>query len=243
MSGIPVPKRAMVLAAGFGTRLRPITETLPKPLVCVAGRPLIDWVLDRLVAAGVERAVVNTHHLAERIREHLKDRRDIEIVYSHEPEILETGGGIKQALPLLGEGPFVSVNAKILWINGREDAIERLAAAWDDARMDALLLLQPTVTAVGYDGAGDFLMETDGRIRRRDEHEVAPFLFSGVQIIHPRLFLDAPNGHFSLNLLYDRAIEAGRLYAIRHDGAWFHVSTPRHLVEVEARLAESGFGR
>jgi MurNAc alpha-1-phosphate uridylyltransferase len=238
-----VPKRAMVLAAGLGTRLRPITETLPKPLVRVAGRPLIDWVLDRLVAAGVERAVVNTHHLAEMIRDHLKNRHDIEILYSHEPEILETGGGIKQALPLLGPGPFLSVNAKILWLNGRKDALERLAEAWDDVRMDALLLLQPTVSAVGYDGSGDFVMAVDGRIRRRREHEVAPFLFSGVQILHPRLFRDAPDGFFSLNLLYDRAIEAGRLYAIRHDGAWFHVSTPRHLAEVEARLAETGFGR
>lgn len=243
MSGIRVPKTAMVLAAGFGTRLRPITETLPKPLVRVAGRALIDWVLDRLVAAGVERAVVNTHHLAEMIREHLKDRRDIEILFSHEPTILETGGGVKQALPLLGPEPFVSVNAKILWLNGRKDALERLAEAWDDAHMDALLLLQPTVDAVGYDGAGDFAMAVDGRIRRRREHEVTPFLFSGVQILHPRLFRDAPEGHFSLNLLYDRAIAAGRLYAIRHDGAWFHVSTPRHLAEVEARLAETGFSR
>lgn len=231
------------MAAGLGTRLRPITETLPKPLVRVAGRSLIDWVLDRLVAAGVERAVVNTHHLAELIQDHLKDRRDIEILFSHEPAILETGGGVKQALPLLGPEPFVSVNAKILWLNGRKDALERLAETWDDARMDALLLLQPTVDAIGYDGAGDFAMAVDGRIRRRREHEVTPFLFSGVQILHPRLFRDAPDGHFSLNLLYDRAIEAGRLYAIRHDGAWFHVSTPRHLAEVEARLAETGFSR
>lgn len=238
-----VPKCAMVLAAGLGTRLRPITDSLPKPLVRVAGRPLIDWVLDRLVAAGVERAVVNTHHFSELIVAHLEQRRDLDIRFSHEPEILETGGGIKRALPLLGPDPFLSVNAKILWLNGREDALRRLAAAWDDLRMDGLLLLQPTVTAVGYDGSGDFILAPDGRIRRRQEREVAPFLFSGVQILHPRLFRDAPDGFFSLNLLYDRAIEAGRLYGIRHDGAWFHVSTARHLAEVEARLAETGFAR
>lgn len=237
------PKTAMVLAAGLGTRLRPITDSLPKPLVRVAGRPLIDWVLDRLVAAGIERAVVNTHYLAELIVEHLRRRRDLEIHFSHEPEILETGGGIKQALPLLGPDPFLSVNAKILWLNGREDAIRRLAEAWVDARMDGVLLLQPTVTAVGYDGRGDFVLGPDGRIRRRRELEVAPFLFSGVQILHPRLFENSPDGFFSLNLLYDRAIEAGRLYGIRHDGAWYHVSTPRHLAEVEARLAETGFAR
>lgn len=237
------PKTAMVLAAGLGTRLRPITDSLPKPLVRVAGRPLIDWVLDRLVAAGIERAVVNTHYLAELIVEHLRRRRDLEIRFSHEPEILETGGGIKQALPLLGPDPFLSVNAKILWLNGREDAIRRLAEAWVDARMDGVLLLQPTVTAVGYDGRGDFVLGPDGRIRRRRELEVAPFLFSGVQILHPRLFENSPDGFFSLNLLYDRAIEAGRLYGIRHDGAWYHVGTPRHLAEVEARLAETGFAR
>jgi len=235
------PKTAMVLAAGLGTRLRPITDSLPKPLVRVAGRPLIDWVFDRLVAAGVERAVVNTHYFAEMIVGHLTRRRDIEILFSHEAEILETGGGIKKALPLLGPDPFLSVNAKILWLNGREDAIHRLADAWDDSAMDGVLLLQPTVTAVGYDGQGDFILGPDGRIRRRKELEVAPFLFSGLQILHPRLFTGAPDGFFSLNLLYDRAIEADRLHGIRHDGDWYHVSTPRHLAEVEARLAETGF--
>jgi MurNAc alpha-1-phosphate uridylyltransferase len=238
-----VPETAMVLAAGFGTRLRPLTEETPKPLVKVAGRPLLDWVLDRLAAAGVKRAVVNTHWLAERIVEHLSQRRTPEILYSHEPEILETGGGVKKALPLLGPGPFFAVNAKILWLNGKIDALHRLAAAWDDARMDALLLLQPTATAVGYDGVGDFVMDPLGSIRRRREREVAPFLFSGIQLLHPRLFEGAPDGFFSLNLLYDRAIEAGRLHGLRHDGEWYHVSTPRQLAEVEQRLAEVGFGR
>jgi N-acetyl-alpha-D-muramate 1-phosphate uridylyltransferase len=237
------PDTAMVLAAGFGKRLRPLTEETPKPLVKVAGRPLIDWVLDRLVEGGVKRAVVNTHWLGERIVEHLSHRSAPEIVYSHEEEILETGGGIKKALPLLGTGRFFAVNAKILWLNGKINALHRLAAAWDDARMDALLLLQPTATAVGYDGPGDFALDAQGVIRRRREWEVSPFLYSGIQLLHPRLFDNSPEGFFSLNLLYDRAIEAGRLYGLRHDGEWYHVSTPRQLTEVEERLAEVGFRR
>lgn len=230
----------MVLAAGFGKRLRPITETVPKPLVRVGGRPLIDYVLDRLAAAGVRHAVVNTHWLGELIEEHLKDRRQPKIEFSRETEILETGGGILKALPRLGDGPFYVANGKIIWLNGKVDALVRLAEAWDDESMDALLLLQPTVTAVGYDGPGDFFLDQTGRIRRRREWEVAPFLYSGVQILHPRLFADAPEGAFSLNLLYDRAIEAGRLYGLRHDGEWYHVSTPQHLAEVEARIAQGG---
>ena len=235
------PDTAMVLAAGFGKRLRPLTEETPKPLVKVAGRPLIDWVLDRLVEGGVKHAVVNTHWLGERIVEHLSHRTAPKIVYSHEAEILETGGGIKKALPLLGSGLFFAVNAKILWLNGKTNALHRLAAAWDDARMDALLLLQPTATAVGYDGPGDFALDPQGVIRRRREWEVVPFLYSGIQLLHPRLFDGSPDGFFSLNLLYDRAIEAGRLYGLRHDGEWYHVSTPRQLTEVEERLAEVGF--
>ncbi len=227
----------MVLAAGLGTRLRPITETVPKPLVKVAGRALIDVVLDRLAAAGVEMAVVNTHHLGPAIADHLKERRHPCIRLSHEPRLLETGGGIKQALPLLGPDPFFAVNAKILWLNGKADALLRLAEAWQDAAMDALLLLQPTVGAVGYDGPGDFWLDPLGRVARRREWEVTPFVFSGVQMLHPRLFAGSPAGPFSLNLLYDRAIEAGRLYGLRHDGEWYHVSTPGQLAEVEARLA------
>lgn len=240
MIAIQAPTRAMVLAAGFGTRLRPLTEETPKPLVKVRGQALIDVALDRLAAAGVTLAVVNTHHLAEKIRSHLAGRSKPRIVFSHEPEILETGGGIDKALPLLGEDPFYAVNAKIVWFNGVEDALARLAAAWDDSRMDALLLLQPTVTAVGYEGQGDFRMDEMGRLYRRQEWEVAPFVFSGIQILHPRLFAGAPDGAFSMNLLYDRAVGAGRLHGIRHDGEWYHVSTPRQLAEVEAQLARGG---
>jgi len=234
------PKSAMVMAAGYGTRLRPLTDTVPKPMVKVLGRPMIDVVLDRLVTAGVERAVINLHHLGEVIRDHLKTRKDIEIVYSEEPEILETGGGTKKALPLLGPDPFFVVNAKIIWLNGREDALHRLARAWDPARMDSLLLLQPTVTAIGYDGPGDFLMDQEGRLQRRPEWEVAPFLYSGVNITHPRLFEASPDGAYSVNILWNRAIEQGRLFGIRHDGEWYHVSTPQHLREVERELGFHG---
>lgn len=238
--GIAMPKRAMVLAAGLGTRLRPITRTVPKPMVKIAGVPMIDSVLDRLAASGIEEVVVNTHHLAEMLHEHLAHRSRPRLRFSHEETILETGGGIKKALPLLGDDPFFTVNAKIVWLNGKIDALARLAEAWDDARMDALLLLQPTVTAVGYDGPGDFFADQEGQVRRRRDWEVAPFLFSGIQLVHPRIFADSPDGAFSMNLLYDRAIEAGRLYALRHDGEWFHVSTPRHLIEVETYLAQTG---
>jgi MurNAc alpha-1-phosphate uridylyltransferase len=234
---VRIPRRAMVLAAGFGQRLRPITDTLPKPLVKVAGVPIIDTVLDRLAAAGVEEAVVNLHHLGHLIERHLAGRERPAIRFSREAEILETGGGIRQALPLLGDEPFYTVNGKIVWLNGKVDALVRLAEAWDPERMDALLLLQPTVTAVGYDGIGDFQLDQEGRVRRRRTWEVAPFLYSGIEIVHPRLFEGAPEGFFSLNLLWDRAIEAGRLYGLRHDGEWYHVSTPAQLAEVEARLA------
>jgi len=237
---IVVPERAMVLAAGYGKRLRPLTDKVPKPMVKVLGVPMIDVALDRLAAAGVKRAVVNLHHLGHVIRDHLKTRERPAIVFSEEKEILETGGGIVQALPLLGEEPFYTVNAKIIWLNGRMDALLRLAAHWDPARMDALLLLQPTATAVGYDGVGDFLMDQEGLIRRRPSWQVAPFLYAGIQICHPRLFVDAPVGAFSLNVVWDRAIEAGRLYGIRHDGEWYHVSTPRHLEEVERHLTLHG---
>jgi MurNAc alpha-1-phosphate uridylyltransferase len=230
----------MVMAAGYGTRLRPLTDTVPKAMVKVLGRPMIDVVLDRLVTAGVERAVINLHHLGEVIRDHLKSRKDIEIVYSEEQEILETGGGTKKALPLLGPDPFFVVNAKIIWLNGREDALHRLAKAWDPARMDSLLLLHPTVTAIGYDGPGDFMMDQEGRLQRRPEWEVAPFLYSGVNITHPRLFEASPDGAYSVNILWNRAIEQGRLFGIRHDGEWYHVSTPQHLREVERELGFHG---
>ncbi len=235
-----IPDRAMVLAAGFGTRLRPLTETVPKPMVRVAGKPMIDTVIDRLAAIGVREVVVNTHHLAAVIESHLRERSRPRIAFSREADILETGGGIRKALPLLGERPFYVVNGKIVWLNGKTDALVRLAEAWSDALMDGLLLLQPTVSAIGYDGPGDFFVDQLGRIHRRREGQIAPFVYAGIQILHPRLFAGAPDSAFSLNILYDRAIESGRLYGIRHDGEWFHVSTPQQLAEVEARIARGG---
>ena len=235
-----MPKTAMVMAAGYGKRLRPLTDSVPKPLVKVLGVPMIDVVLGRLAAAGVERAVINLHHLGGMIRDHLKHRTDIEIVFSEESEILETGGGIVQALPLLGPDPFFAVNAKIIWLNGRTDVLRRLADTWNDAEMDGLLLLQPTVTAVGYEGRGDFLMDQNGRLARREEWRVAPLVYAGIQILHPRLFQDAPQGAFSTNILWDRAIAQGRLFGIRHDGEWYHVSTPKHLEDVERHLTFHG---
>ncbi len=193
----------MVLAAGRGERMRPITDRLPKPLCEVAGQPMIDSILDRLARFGVETAVVNTHHLAERIERHLAARSRPRIVISREPELLDTGGGVHNALSRLGDRAFFVCNGDVCWLDGRVSVFERLAAGWDEGQMDALLLLEPTALAFGYDGPGDFVMDPLGRLRRRGEREVAPFAFAGIQILHPRLFEGAPAGAFSLNRLYE----------------------------------------
>jgi len=225
---------AMVLAAGLGLRMRPITLTLPKPLVPVAGRTMLDRVLDHLDRAGAGRKVVNLHWLGETIRSHLDGRRDI--VFSEEPDLLETGGGVAKALPLLGAAPFYVCNADILWTDRGEQALSRLARVFDPDRMDGLLLLQPVETAFGYDGQGDFHLDRDGRLTRRGPGETTPFLFAGVQILHPRLFDGHPGGAFSLNLLYDKAIATDRLFGIAHDGRWYHIGTPSALAEAENLL-------
>jgi MurNAc alpha-1-phosphate uridylyltransferase len=227
---------AMVLAAGLGMRMRPITLTLPKPLVPVAGRTMLDRVLDHLDHAGARRKVVNLHWLGETIRSHLDGRSDI--VFSAEPELLETGGGVARALPLLGAAPFFVCNADIIWTDSAEPALSRLARAFDPDRMDGLLLLTPTATAFGYEGQGDFHLGGDGRLSRRKTGETTPLLFAGVQILHPRLFEDQPGGAFSLNLLYDRAIASDRLFGVVHDGGWYHIGTPPALAEAEALLEE-----
>ena len=225
---------AMVLAAGLGLRMRPITLSLPKPLVPVAGRTMLDRVLDHLDRAGALRKVVNLHWLGETIRSHLDERRDI--VFSEEPELLETGGGVAKALPHLGADPFFVCNADIIWTDGAEPALSRLARAFDPARMDALLLLQPVETAFGYDGQGDFHLRPGGALARRQPGETTPLLFAGVQILHPRLFDGHPGGKFSLNLLYDKAMASDRLFGIVHDGGWYHIGTPPALAEAEALL-------
>lgn len=234
--GVSAPKSGMVLAAGLGLRMRPITDRLPKPLVPLGGRTLLDHAIDRLAAAGVERVVVNVHYKAEMIARHVEARRAPMITLSPEPELLETGGGVLQALPLLDE-VFYIVNSDVFWLDGRTPALRRLARAWDGERHDALLLLQRTTSALGYDGAGDFIIDPLGRVRRRREREIAAHLFAGVQILHRRLFDGQAPGKFSLNRLYDRAIAAGRLAAIVHDGEWYHIGTPAGLALAEARLA------
>ena len=230
------PNKAMVLAAGRGIRMRPITDRTPKPMIAVDGRPLVDHALDRLEDAGVGFAVVNTHHLAERIESHLAKRTSPKIVFSRESELLETGGGIKNALRHFGDAPFWAVNADAFWLNGPTDALRRMAALWDDDAMDGLMLLHSTVEAYGYTGNGDFNCDADGKLQRRPEQEVTPWLFAGIQILKPGVFADTPDGAFSLNLIYDRLLEAGRLYGVVHDGEWFHIGTPDGLAEAEAYL-------
>jgi MurNAc alpha-1-phosphate uridylyltransferase len=224
---------AMVLAAGFGKRMRPLTETVPKPLIPLCGTPLIDWTMARLRAAGVGHFVVNSHYLADRIEAHFAGAPDVTL--SYEPEILDTGGGVRNALPLLGEGPFFAANADTVWLDGPVPAARRMAAAFDPARMDALLLLHPVATAGGdYAGPGDYALDPLGRAERRREHSVAPHLFAGLSVLTPALFDGAPAGAFSLNRVFDAAERAGRLHALVHDGEWYHVGTPAALEETES---------
>lgn len=235
-----VPRRAMVLAAGLGIRMRPLTESMPKALVPVGGKPLLDHVLDRLAAARVTTAVVNVHHFADQVVEHLSPRQVPQIVVSDERDaLLDTGGGVVKALPLLGDAPFFHVNSDTIWIDGVKSNLEWLAAGFDAGKMDALLLLAATSASVGYSGRGDFAMAPDGRLRRRAEREVVPFVYAGVAILSPALFKDAPAGAFSLNLLFDRAIEEGRLYGLRLDGLWMHVGTPEAIAAAEAAILQS----
>ena len=235
-----VPKMAMVMAAGLGKRMRPLTATRPKPLVEVAGRALLDHVFDRLRAAGVERAVVNVHYLADALEAHLRHRvHGIELVVSDERgKLMETGGGLVQARDLIGDAPFLCVNADNLWVDGPTDAIRLLASRWDEAAMDALLLVVPYARAHNHRGQGDFHLDAAGRIvRRRGAGRVAPFVYTGVQILHPRVIRDWPDGAFSTNLFWNRAIEAGRAYGVVHQGLWFDVGTPAAIPRTEAMLA------
>lgn len=231
---------AMVLAAGLGKRMRPITDTRPKPLVHVGGRALIDHALARLTEAGIRRAVVNVHYLGDQVVDHLADRTDLAITISDEREIpapLETGGGIKRALPLLGP-TFAVMNSDSLWTEGATSNLGRMLTEWRPGEMDTLLLLAAR-ESLGYDGAGDFEMAGDGRLARRAPGGTAPLVYAGVAILRRDLFDDTPQGAFSLNLLFDRAIAAGRLYGVRLDGEWLHVGTPEAIRDAEERLAAS----
>lgn len=234
------PKHAMVLAAGLGTRMRPFNGRIPKPLVAVGGKALIDYALDRLAEEGVERAVVNVHHLADQIERHLAHRQRPKIVISDERgELLGTGGGVVKALPELGDGPFFHVNSDTIWIDGVQPNLRRLAAGFDAVRMDALLLLATTAASIGYSGRGDFLMAPDGRLTRRGEREVAPFVYAGAAILTPAFFAGAPAGAFSMSPLFDRAVETGRLCGLRLEGLWMHVGTPEAIKAAEAAILAS----
>ena len=233
-----MPKSAIVLAAGLGTRMRPYNGHMPKPLVPVGGRSLIDYGLDRLAEAGVERAVVNVHHLADAVEQHLASRKRPRIIISDERgSLLGTGGGIAKALPQLGDAPFFLVNSDTLWLDGVKPNFARLAQSFDESAMDALLLLAPSVGSLGYQGRGDYSMLPDGRLRRRGEHEVAPFIYAGAALLSPALFADPPQGTFALTRLFDRAAAAGRLFGLRLDGIWMHVGTPDAVAAAVAALA------
>jgi len=237
---ITAPRRAMVLAAGLGTRMRAFNGNLPKPLIEVGGKALIDYVLDRLAEQGVERAVVNVHHLADQIERHLAARSRPRIVISDERgELLGTAGGVVKALPELGDRPFFHVNSDTIWIDGVKPNLGRLAAAFDAASMDALLLVVPSATSIGYCGRGAFCMSPDGRLVRRGEREVVPFVYSGAAILTPAFLSGAPSGPSSMSPLFDRAGAVGRLWGLRLDGVWMHVGTPEAIKAAEAAILAS----
>lgn len=239
MTTHPKPTTAFVLAAGLGTRMRPLTDAMPKPLVPLAGRALIDHVLDRLAAAGISKAVVNVHYLADQIESHLTSRTSPQIVISDERgSLLETGGGVVRALPLLGSAPFLIHNSDSVWIEDGVSNLSRLLDAWNEVRMDSIMLLARTSTSLGYDGRGDFHLGTDGRLVRRTQNEAAPYVFAGVSVIHPCMFKGEAERPFSLNRVWDRAIGAGRLYGIVLDGLWMHAGDPQALTDAEAAILE-----
>ena len=234
------PTKAMVLAAGLGLRMRPLTDRMPKPLIPVAGRPLLDHVLDKLGDAGVTEAVVNVHYLGEQIIEHVASRRRPRVTISDERnQVLGTGGGVVKALPLLGDAPFFHVNSDTMWIDGVRSNLLRLAETFDPTRMDILLLMAPTASSIGYGGRGDYAMLPDGALRTRREHQVVPFVYAGAAIMSPAIFADAPAGEFSLTKMFDSANEQERLFGLRLDGVWMHVGTPDAIPAAEEAFLES----
>lgn len=232
-------KTAMVLAAGMGNRMRPLTDSTPKPLIPMLGRPLIDWTFDRLRAGGITDFVVNSHYLGDQIAAHFKDVPDVTL--SPEADLLETGGGVKNALPLLGTDPFIVANADMIWLDGPTPAVNRLRNAFDPDRMDVLLLLHPVAAAWGdYNGAGDYSLDADGRATRRTEGRVVPLMYAGVSIMKPDVYADAPDGPFSNLVIFDKAQEEGRLFGLVHDGEWYHIGTPQALSDC-AHAIERGW--
>jgi MurNAc alpha-1-phosphate uridylyltransferase len=233
-----VPDTAMVLAAGLGKRMRPLTATRPKPLVEVAGKALIDHALDRLRAAGLHKIVVNVHYLADALEAHLKARAgDLDVKISDERQLLlETGGGLIQAGPMIDADPFLVVNSDNYWVDGPADTLHLLASLWREHDMDALLLVVPQARAGNHRGPGDFHMKADGRLARRAKGKVAPFVFTGIQMVSKRLLRDAPDGPFSTNILWDRAIAEGRCFGAVHQGLWFDVGNPAAIEATERAL-------
>lgn len=230
---------AMVMAAGLGKRMRPLTASQPKPLVRVAGRALIDHALDRMRDAGIARAVVNVHYLADTLEAHVLARKAPAVVISDERDhLLETGGGMvkAQAAGLLPD-PFFCVNADSIWLDGPRNAFADLSAHWDGGRMDALLLVVPHARARNFGGAGDFYMDPAGRLRRKQAGRIAPYIYTGIQLVSHRLLRDAPEGAFSTNILWDRAIEEGRLFGTAFTGEWLEVGEPAHVAATEGHLA------
>lgn len=235
-----LPNRAILLAAGLGKRMRPLTATTPKPLISVAGKALMDHGLDKLAELGVEEVVVNVHYLADLVEVHATKRRTPRILISDERDaLLETGGGVKRALPLLGEEPFLVMNSDTTWVEGARANLQLLCEAWQPDHMDILLLVASCVKSTGYGGCGDFTMDPSGRLSRRTAPKIAPFVYAGAAIFKPDLFADTPQGSFSLNLLFDRAIKTDRLFGVRLDGFWLHVGTPEAIAEADAAIERS----
>ncbi|MCQ8782220.1 nucleotidyltransferase family protein [Aurantimonas sp. CSK15Z-1] len=234
------PTRAIVLAAGLGKRMRPITSTIPKPLIEVRGKALIDYGLDALARNGVETVVVNVHYLADLMQAHLRKRRDMEILISDERDaLLDSGGGVVKALPLLGSDPFYLLNADTFWIDGYRDNLDLMHQHWDPRRMDMLMLIADMRQATGYEGRGDFVMDADGRLARVAERNMSPFIYAGAAIVKPELFAGLPVEKFSLNRVFDQLIEAGRLHGVRLGGLWLTVGTPAAIAEAEAAFVAS----
>ncbi|MDZ4866287.1 MAG: nucleotidyltransferase family protein [Alphaproteobacteria bacterium] len=231
------PTRGMVLAAGLGTRMRPLTNDRPKSLIVVAGRTLLDHAIDRFKDAGITTIIVNVHYKGQMVIDHLKKRTDVEIIIQDERDkLLDTGGALKKALPLFKGEPVFTYNSDSIWLESLGSNLTRMAQRWDDAEMDCLMLMAPTFNSIGYEGRGDFTMDTLGRLTRRQPQRVTPFAWPGVQIIHPRLIERGTGDVFSTNRLWDLAIEQGRLFGIRLDGKWMHIGTPDAKDEADAFL-------
>jgi len=231
-----VSDTAMVMAAGLGKRMRPLTASQPKPLVRVAGKPLLDHALDRLADAGIAKAVVNVHYLADALEAHVKERVTPAITISDErAELLETGGGMVKAQPLLPD-PFFCLNADNIWLDGPRSGFHDLSRYWNAERMDALLLVVPHSRAINFEGKGDFHMDSMGRLSRRKPGRIAPFIYTGIQLVSHRLLRDAPGGRFSTNILWNRAIEEGRLFGASFTGQWYEVGTPQAIRPTEDAL-------